>query len=592
MNKALVTIKDLKNKLFFVNKYQRGYRWGKREILSLLDDIYAFDINQDGFYCLQPLIVLEKEDIGFELIDGQQRSTTIYLILKFLLHDNFYEIRYETRGSESNGNNVFLSNIHAYVFSDELHGVDEIDFDSFVWNYWKKTFIDENTIEDTVDNFHIFKAYCIIQRWFGNDEDKKRIFKCNLLEHTRVIWYTDKVASEAAANTFINFNNGKIILDQAELIKALFVLNLNNIVDSTRKSYEENQFADEWNTIEQHLRKPEFWNFIQRNKSNRDFANKITLLLEIAIEEGKGNKEEDLYHTFRKYEEAFGSDNKPDWRSLSTLYNLLEEWFSNRETYHLMGAVVHLTSITVHDIVTNFKKSFKKKELNEYLKEVLRSQFYQSNTSDILKEKYDINELKYGKSGVFEILLLYNIAVVHLQEAKYLFPFDLFNNVRAWNIEHIYAKNSMGFETPEDLKEWKTELNEIIREKIDLNDNGELINLINKIKVDNIEFSNSLVKKIEPLLGDLLDKDHLSNLCLLDDGTNIRVGKKIFRQKREMILGINYSPDNKTYIPLATKQIFQKSITPSESVKMNYWNTMDRDAYLEDIQLKIKQFLY
>ncbi|MGB6082700.1 GmrSD restriction endonuclease domain-containing protein [Moheibacter sp.] len=582
----LVTIKDFKGKTFVINKYQRGYRWGKREIYALLKDILAFDIARDGFYCLQPLVMLNKGENNFELIDGQQRATTIYLILKYLLKENYYQIHYETRGSTEDGSNEFLTRLHTLDFSAVLN-CEGKDVENHIWTIWKTSFCEENAIEDTVDHFYFFKAYCLVQLWFieyGNED----AIKHNLLENTKVIWYTENVDSKNVAATFINFNNGKIQLDQAELVKGLFVLDINKINDSTRKSYELNQFADEWNAIEQHLNNPEFWNFIQKNRTNKELANKITILLE--IEKGKGDKEEDLYYTFRAYEKAFAGDEKPEWRSLATLYNLLDEWYHDRETYHLMGAVVHLTSKTIHTVLQNYRTSSKKNELKDYLKKILREEFFEAKTQKF-KNKYDINEVKYGKSGVFPILFLYNIAVAQINDKKYLFPFDLFNSTRAWNIEHIYAKNSLGFETKQDLQEWMNEIEELFTDNAQLTHIEELKTKFEQIKVEDLESANVKVKEIEALLGDLMDKDHLSNLCLLDDKTNIQVGKKVFRKKRNMILELDSHLDPAAYVPIATKQIFQKALTPSDELTLNYWNTRDRDAYMSDILHKITTFL-
>lgn len=83
----------------------------------------------------------------------------------------------------------------------------------------------------------------------------------------------------------------------------------------------------------------------------------------------------------------------------------------------------------------------------------------------------------------------------------------------------------------------------------------------------------------------------MSNLCLLDQVTNIQVSNKVFRDKREMVLELNHKLNENAYVPIATKMVFQKSITPSKKVQMNYWNSMDKEAYLEDIQVKIKEFL-
>lgn len=583
---ALQYIKKLEGFIFHIDKYQRGYRWGIREIYSLLDDIYSFDAIKENFYCLQPLVVKVKSENNFELIDGQQRATTIYLILKFLLNTDFYQLKYETRGNDE-GNNTFLEQLNVYIIPDFLD-IKIGELDKSISNYWKNDFLTTNQVYDSVDNFYFFKAYCAIKHWFSlKKEEDKGILEHNLLNKTKVIWYVENNAEVNVTNTFINFNDGKISLDQAELIKGLYALDFNNIHDKTRKSYEENQFADEWNNIEHHLKVPSFWNFIHYEKDNRELANKITLLLE--IEKGKGKKAEDLFHTYREYEKAFKSNDKPEWRSLSSLYNQLDEWYNFRETYHLMGAVVHLTNTSVHKVINHYIEQSNKKTLNKYLKEVLKDEFFKNENE--FKDVYNPDELKYGKKGITSMLLLYNIAVAQLTDKYYKFPFDLFKQVKSWNIEHIYAKNSKGFEQIEDLENWHIELKEIIEERGDLLQNVELQKLWQQIDLKDLEKSNYLIKKIELQLQELLDKDSLSNLCFLDNVTNIQVGNKVFRKKREMILEISAPLNEGAYVPVASKMVFQKSLTPSNELKINYWNTMDREAYINDIENKIKEFL-
>lgn len=65
---------------FFVPSYQRGYRWGNEEVVRLLDDIYT---NGTKNYCLQPVVVKNNGET-FELIDGQQRLTTLFILLKYI----------------------------------------------------------------------------------------------------------------------------------------------------------------------------------------------------------------------------------------------------------------------------------------------------------------------------------------------------------------------------------------------------------------------------------------------------------------------------------------------------------------------------
>lgn len=75
---------------FFVPAYQRGYRWTVDDVTRLLDDIeQSLNQHKDKPYTLQPIVVRRRSsgelmnpdtNQHWELIDGQQRLTTIYLI--------------------------------------------------------------------------------------------------------------------------------------------------------------------------------------------------------------------------------------------------------------------------------------------------------------------------------------------------------------------------------------------------------------------------------------------------------------------------------------------------------------------------------
>ena len=113
----LKSVNELLGMKFFIPSYQRGYRWTYLQIENLLNDIWEFCKGVNGdFYCLQPLVVKEREKDGllakikqaesiekvknllkkeWTVIDGQQRLTTIYLILKALGNDEYPYLEYE-----------------------------------------------------------------------------------------------------------------------------------------------------------------------------------------------------------------------------------------------------------------------------------------------------------------------------------------------------------------------------------------------------------------------------------------------------------------------------------------------------------------
>src|SRR4051812_24464392 len=87
----LKTVAGLLGYKFFIPAYQRGYRWTVEQVTDLLKDINEFTPKEIAgtthktWYCLQPIVVKKSEENTdvWNVIDGQQRLTTIYLILHY-----------------------------------------------------------------------------------------------------------------------------------------------------------------------------------------------------------------------------------------------------------------------------------------------------------------------------------------------------------------------------------------------------------------------------------------------------------------------------------------------------------------------------
>src|SRR5664279_3246319 len=176
---------------FFVPAYQRGYRWGSHEVGKLLDDIWE---HVDAPYYLQPVVVKQRDD-EWELVDGQQRLTTLFLILQFMEKENLqsagasYDIRYETR-----------ENSASYLRS-----------------------LDPERREENIDFYHLFAAQQKITEWFQAHGARRqhvanKIYGA-LFDQVRVIWYQADDSVDATT-LFQRLNVGRIPLTDAELIKA------------------------------------------------------------------------------------------------------------------------------------------------------------------------------------------------------------------------------------------------------------------------------------------------------------------------------------------------------------------------------------
>src|SRR5687768_11344226 len=103
---SLRPVNDLLRERFYVPSYQRGFRWTEQQATELLNDIWEFHSHcekKEQFYCLQPIVVKRLLSGEWELVDGQQRLTTILLILACrpelvaALGKSTFALRFETR---------------------------------------------------------------------------------------------------------------------------------------------------------------------------------------------------------------------------------------------------------------------------------------------------------------------------------------------------------------------------------------------------------------------------------------------------------------------------------------------------------------
>ena len=537
---ALKSINDILECDFHIPSYQRGYRWTKTQVNDLLNDIWDFiqekDKPKDEFYCLQPIVVSLREG-KYIVIDGQQRLTTIRIILSYLhkivemLDKRPFTIEYETRkGSES-----FLK---------------EID-------YKKK---DEN-----IDYYHMCQAHEVISNWFANKDGGIRIdFLKTLLGNdsrgndVKIIWYEVNEGTDHI-DIFTRINMGKIPLTPSELIKALFLLKNNFKGEEETKRLRQLEIAGEWDRIEYALRNDEFWYFLQ--DGSNDYDNRIEFIFDL-MSEKKGN---DKDFTFRYFYQRFNEtkDIETAWNEIKKYFLTFQEWFTNREYYHLIGYLIAVGE-----------------DINEIKKEST------SKTKSYVN--YQVAELNYedDASKIRKVLLLFNIITLSANiNSNIRFQFDRFKEEN-WDIEHIHSVQSAIPTTNKHQDDW---LNEVLK----FSDNQQL-----KIRITN--FLDTPINKREEF--DLLyteivkeysehkqieDINDISNLALLDAGTNRGYKNAVFPIKRKIII----EKDQKgTFIPVCTKNAFLKYYNGAVE-QMTFWGAVDRTAYKEAIISTLNPYL-
>lgn len=555
---------------FFVPSYQRGYRWGRDEVTRLLEDVFLLWTGEDRDsktvknYCLQPVVVKNSGGV-YELIDGQQRLTTLYLIYKFMssksngwIKEAKFTLSYKTREKSEK----FLKDI------------------------------DMSMREDNIDFWFICSAYEVISEWF--EEKERQGFdmpvvagKMNELfaNNVRVIWY-EVGESEDAIALFARLNIGKIPLTSAELVKAMF-LSRDNDNDMTRQKQEE--IALQWDNMERELHNDSFWYFLT-NASTVTYETRIDLLLDLIAEKPEGCR--DKYYAFFQFDAKRKTKNLNEiWCKIRNTFLILKEWYEEHELYHKIGYLIASGYCSLSQLYM-LSKNKSKKEYKNVLDNLIKGS---------IKIDKNYAELRYDSAQdankISRLLLLFNVESVRKNdEETQRFPFDKFKYDKRgkvlWSLEHIHAQNSEGLKKESDWRKW-IELHYSSIQSLD-GENEELLEKMKTILAET-KIVRSEYENIQRLVMEKLSKDGsveymhtISNLALLNCGDNAALNNSAFDVKRNLIIDMD---KRGKYIPFCTKMVFFKYYTDSAENQLHFWGIADRKAYVEHINQVLGEYL-
>ena len=202
----------------------------------------------------------------------------------------------------------------------------------------------------------------------------------------------------------------------------------------------------------------------------------------------------------------------------------------------------------------------------------------------------NLEGLEYGDGRIKNILLLHNIqTMLSNKNETSRFPFDRFKKEN-WDIEHIHA---IATEMPKNKQhriDWLNNSKEYINddEKLTSSISDFVSSYDEKIKENPESFdelANSVLEYYSKKSNIETDINDLSNLVLLDSGTNRSYKNAVFPAKRKTI--INKEKEG-TFIPVCTKNVFLKYYTP-DLEQMTFWDESDRKYYFENINTTLYQ---
>ena len=545
----------LKQVYYNIPEYQRGYEWGENNVRLLLEDlkkfldkIYISDtdkfLDDKLFYCLQHITIINKDNGEYyNVVDGQQRLTTIAIILSYFGKADLLKGKLKYSSREDTGE--FLNN------------------EIFTRKYWE-----QNDKEDVKhkDEFYIRAAANMVQTWdkeqTWNSNQRKRYIEI-LLNRTKLIV---NVVSGNEEMIFANINGAKAELDGADLLRAV------QITHSSKEKYEITH-SDNSNEVNEYrvkmgmlLDEINNWcgqkdvriflsRFLKDDSFDKSGFNEkpypINYLYRMMYEMHPDNN---MPFEFRFFEYGLdikgnggGDDNWEMYIELKRIYGFVRDWYENDEIYHYLSYLFSnfkskVNFVAIYKTWENSKGKLSfitelEKDISKYILEGYSSDGENNEEPAKEKLKNDLANLScswyHDKESLVKILIL--LDVIYSCKSKYRLPINYFVS-KDEDIEHI------GCQTPneEDLNnkaKWLEYIKKLNDYKFD----------IDKGKLDEWEKLLKEKEVIDNVTSNIIDElnsyglNSIGNLVLLHSSQNRSYRNASFNTKKSIIIEDYYN---------------------------------------------------
>lgn len=632
-------LKMYDKKSYNIPEYQRGYKWTSQSVDKLLNDINNFKQNGINFYCLQNITIVNGENNLFNVVDGQQRLTTLLILLSYLGEKKLIndKLIYSVRENTHNFINEYI--ITGSIWSDNFK-----DYEDKEILYWLNE--EKNKHFNHQDTYYIFKVAKKIENYFkdkSNDDSKdksnndfKNMFKDKLLRHVKLI--INKLEKSNEEKIFGNLNSNRVPLDGSDLIRAILITRIaqEEVVKSgfsikdivqinecrVRIGIELDEINNWWGKEEV---KEYFKNFIsikQDDKTKELFKDDypINNLYKLYAEnEAKELFNLDLFEYGHDKNGKEGDDHIELYKRILKLQNILKDWFYDREIFHYLGFLF----ITLEGKKINFKqildiwnqKDITRDSFKIELKKKIRDYTFRPPKKDNETDE-DVDGWNYCKSMIFKdpekdkelsdfdwysdtenmldnILVLIDVIELSIKDINEKHSFLNYNYFKKYqeDKEHIFPQTPIEKDAvPEKVEQYISLL-----EKIKLNDDD---NNYKKIKtkfeewktVKSEETFTNLQSVINDFLRDKISINSIGNIVLLDSKINRSYGNDFYLDKRQTIIE---KIKGGKYIRQHTLNTFIKNIKDDKNKNqqdLNFWSQEDIKKNAENIVALIDAF--
>ena len=625
---------------FTIPSYQRGYRWESgdginpneesKQVDDLLSDLTNFVIahpTDKANYYLQPLMVKPRYNGQYwewEVLDGQQRLTTMLLILKCLNKKlrpsnplDLFTIRYDSRK--------------------------QLDFGKITYDKSSADY-DYPLPNDNQDCYYVRKAKDRIEKWYEDEVDKNGPLQNKLKEalldedasrrgikpfpllRAVFIWYNVEPASSIGPvattrihdiEVFNRLNRGKISLTASELIKALFILRLKKLGTPAGSSLTIETLVRKWDDMGRKLQDDGLWKMI--SPRDKEYQNRLDLLFDFIRESDAKSKEKQsyLYYYKKMNSSTFAvADLETLWEDIKRHFDKLCKWHEDAHIHNYVGYLVECGK-SISEINRKIENGSTVAVLKDMARQVLTSKGIMFDSSG----EPDLGNLNYKdhSDSIRKVLLLFN--VVSCDKYGLKFPFDSYRD-GSYDIEHVNSQTDNPIEKIAEKMAWIKDqaLQCLWEDRLEkdpvTNKWTHAASVARDLIIEGVRLLSVFIdkgmdprnefqlyrRKVEsyyaygnPYVPNAIisaDRDSIGNLTLLNSTINREYKNALYPNKLKTLKRCDQEG---VYIPLCTKYLFLKYYTrtanATSAFNMMRWRKEDQDDYLKAIQFTIKNAL-
>ncbi|NDW11923.1 DUF262 domain-containing protein [Bacteroides sp. 214] len=590
MNEFIYSIKDIfsnspktgclganKQEVYYIASYQRGYKWASERSLDqvpqLLIDLYEAFCKGTNEYYLQYITVkpdnIDSDKKSFEVIDGQQRLTTLSLLFYVLEKQGCINITKDKILYARYDENIFEKVIEFTVNTSDKD--DEIP---------------------TQDLYYMVRACRCITMFFElfNDENYKNKFIEYIMNNVKIIVNKESVYV-SSEDVFSNLNDNKVPLTNAYLIKGLLLTKASRKLNMFGKPLHFKEIVDQrnimgrtWDEINAWFNEEKVKYFFFKANSKADGMEHMLKLVEL----GKGNEYINDKGIIQQFKEKLSTD-KGAYTSQFELFNRYKESVASvADANHLLSEIKHIYRC-FKNIYNNPNDNslfnllgyslFHSKEAKYELKNIasksgkdLKAELIDNVISILPNKEEDLRALKYPNKKINQWLLALSVFPED-KKKQYRFDFYSYGNEK-WSLEHISPQNpEVEIKVDDSVVEW---LCGEIQKKESLSDKKKV--LINSIRTE----KKIDAKDIAFLYENVSDVDVLGNMALLSSGVNSSLSNNPFPMKRRILFG---KSNQGYFVPKHTLDVFAKTLPAKNDKYFNpdfvKWDDTDIFAHTE-----------